>query len=199
MSTPAAGDLSAALAARLPDLEAAACLALATQARRRTLGKGESVLEAGQSWNDAIWVERGALRLFYLDAEGAEWNKNFFLDDAFLWPVTPWLRTTPAGFFIAALEPVTVWLLPSDTLAQAAESLPSWTAWQLHVLALLLQDKMQREQRFLQCTGRERYEALLQEHPAWPGRIALRHLASYLGMTDVSLSRLRAEMGLIRG
>ena len=67
------------------------------------------------------------------------------------------------------------------------------------VLCALLDGKMQREQEFLQLSARQRYASLLEQHPEWADRIALKHLASYLGVTDVSLSRLRSEMGLIKG
>lgn len=113
--------------------------------------------------------------------------------------MTEGLRREPAAFFVTALEPTQVWCLPYPALEAAVAHCPSWTALQLAALAGLVEDKMRREQSFLQCTARQRYEALLRERPEWARRIALRQLASYLGMTDVSLSRLRAEMGLIDG
>jgi CRP-like cAMP-binding protein len=181
-------------------LGAAPLAALAGQARREQLGAHATLLAAGTHWQHAFWVERGMLRLFYIDSEGRESNKNFHAEDAFIWPVTDALRREPVAFFIAALAPATVVrCLPYAALETAVAGLPSWTTLQLNALAGLLDDKMRREQAFLQCTARLRYEALLRERPEWTGRIPLRHLASYLGMTDVSLSRLRAGMGLIDG
>ncbi|MGJ7497103.1 Crp/Fnr family transcriptional regulator [Variovorax sp. RT4R15] len=188
-----------ALAARFGDMAASDIAALAAHGRCVTLARNQTLLAAGTFWREAFWVERGLLRLYYIDRDGREANKNFHAEDAFLWPVTEWLRRAPAAFFMAALEPSRVWCLPFAALDAAAAPLPSWTALQLRALSGLLEDKMRREQNFLQCTARERYEALLRERPEWTNRIALRHLASYLGMTDVSLSRLRAEMGLIDG
>lgn len=200
---PAAPDAAAAwrraLSRRFPELAPATLAALAVQARREPLEAHATLLAAGSVWQHAFWVERGMLRLFYIDSEGRESNKNFHAEDAFIWPVTETMRREPAAFFIAALTPATVWRLPHAALQAVVDALPSWTALQLHALAGLLDDKMRREQVFLQCTARQRYEALLRERPEWSGRIPLRHLASYLGMTDVSLSRLRAEMGLIEG
>jgi len=188
-----------ALARRFPELGAVPLAALAAQARREQLGAHVTLLAAGAPWQHAFWVERGLLRLFYIDSEGRESNKNFHAEDAFIWPVTEVLRREPTAFFIAALGPATVWCLPYAELEASVARLSSWTALQLHALAGLLDDKMRREQVFLQCTARERYEALLRERPEWVRRIPLRHLASYLGMTDVSLSRLRAGMKLIDG
>jgi CRP-like cAMP-binding protein len=164
-----------------------------------TVARNQCLLRAGDRWSHMWWVARGALRLYYLDRDGAAANKNFFLDNAFFWPVTPPLRERPVGFFVEALEDSQVWALPYAPLAEALDGHAAWATLQHSTLCALLDDKMQREQAFLQSDARARYEALLRDHPAWAGRIALKHLASYLGMTDVSLSRLRARMGLIQG
>lgn len=188
-----------ALARRFSELAPPALAGLARLAHPRPLQRHGTLLAAGARWRDAFWVERGLLRLYYIDSEGGESNKNFHAEDALIWPVTEGLRRDPAAFFVAALEPTLVWCLPYAALEAAVAHCPSWTALQLRALAGLVEDKMRREQSFLQCTARQRYEALLRERPEWAQRIALRQLASYLGMTDVSLSRLRAEMGLIDG
>ena len=105
-------------------------------------------------------------------------------------------------FHVEPLEDSVVWALPLPI--DPGEPLPSagwapWAALEHRVLCALLDGKMQREQEFLQLSARQRYASLLEQHPEWADRIALKHLASYLGVTDVSLSRLRSEMGLIKG
>jgi hypothetical protein len=91
-----------ALAHRFPELGAAPLATLAAQARREQLGAHATLLAAGAPWQHAFWVERGMLRLFYIDSEGCESNKNFHAEDAFIWPVTDLLRHEPAAFFHGA-------------------------------------------------------------------------------------------------
>lgn len=174
-------------------------LHLCAAARPSTVHRGQSLLRAGEHWQHLWWVESGVLRLYYIDRDGAESNKNFFLDDALFWPITSTLRDQPVGFYVDALEDSTVWAVPIAPMMEALANHVTWADMQRRTLGALLDDKMLREQAFLQTSARQRYEALLQEHPEWSGRIALKHLASYLGMTDVSLSRLRSDMGLTKG
>jgi CRP-like cAMP-binding protein len=190
--------LSNALTRRLGAMSSAAT-ALCVAARPVTLGRGQSLLRAGERWVSLWWVERGALRLYYVDRDGAESNKNFFLDDSLFWPITPKLHDLRVGFFVDALEDSRVWVVPIAPLAQALAHDAAWARLQHQTLCALLDDKMQREQAFLQSSARQRYEAMLRDHPIWASRVALKHQASYLGITDVSLSRLRSEMGLIKG
>ena len=195
-NTPSA--VSNFLLSRLGSLPDAA-LAMCAAARPTTFTRGQSLLRAGDHWQHLWWVERGALRLFYIDRDGAESNKNFFLEDSLLWPITSTLREQPVGFFVNALEDTTVWAVPIAPLMQALANHAPWADVQRRTLSALLDDKMLREQAFLQSSARQRYAALLQQHPLWSDRIALKQLASYLGITDVSLSRLRADMGLTKG
>lgn len=167
---------------------------LCRQVRPTDLTKGEALLREGGRWQHLWWLERGALRLYYLDREGQAANKNFYLDGAMVWPITPVLREQPVHFWVEALEPCCVWALPWDGWAAATRGFAPWQALEHRVLAALLQDKMAREHAFLQLTATERYLALQAQHPDWLARIPLRQLASWLGITDVALSRIRRRL-----
>lgn len=171
---------------------------VATGARLRCLAKGETLLRAGERWSDFWWVESGLLRLYYLDQNGVEANKNFFSDRQPLWPITPALRETVSSFFVAALEPTRVHAISYASVEKEMAGEPAWATLQLRALQGLLDEKMWRERIFLQSDASQRYQEVLVHRPAWCERIPLKHLASWLGMTDVSLSRVRASLGLIR-
>lgn len=167
---------------------------LCHQSRPTTLAKGDALLREGMAWQQLWWLERGALRLYYLDREGHATNKNFYLSGVIVWPITPALREQPVHFWVEALEPSRVWALPWTEWATAVGHFAPWQALEHHTLAALLQDKMAREHAFLQYSATERYLALQAQHPDWLARIPLRHLASWLGITDVALSRIRRRL-----
>ena len=189
MTTPLSRHLQVALGDLPPDLEAQA-----NGAQGQSLANGEALLRAGDVWSHLLWVERGSFRLYYLDRQGRAANKNFYLEGAMFWPITPALAQSPSRFWVEALEPGQVWKLPWPSWQTAAQTFEPWQRLERQVLARLLEDKMDREQQFLQCTATERYQALLSAHPDWAKRIPLRHLASYLGITDVALSRIRRRL-----
>lgn len=168
--------------------------AQASTTHRQSLASGEALLRAGDLWSHLWWVEQGSFRLYYLDRQGRAANKNFYLEGAMLWPITPALAQAPSQFWVEAMEPSQVWKLPWVGWQTAAHTFEPWQRLERQVLARLLEDKMSREQQFLQHTTTERYQALLSAHPDWAQRIPLRHLASYLGITDVALSRIRRRL-----
>lgn len=167
---------------------------LVATARPKPVAAGAALLAQGQHWDTLWWVGSGAFRMYYLDRQGQASNKNFYLEGALIWPITPQLAQAPVGFWIEALEPSEVWGLHWPTW-QAATT--GWTAWERleqQTLAGLLQDKMVREQQFLQDSATQRYQHLLAQRPEWVARLPLRHIASYLGITDVALSRIRRRL-----
>ena len=189
MSTSLQSFLCSALG-HLPDLARAAV----ASARAIDAGAGGALLRAGDRWSSVYWVESGTLRLFYLDRQGQSANKNFYLDRAMLWPLTPTLAGQPVDFWIEAVAPTRVWTLPWPAWQAACADWPAWQALERRTLAVLLDDKMRREQLFLQCSATQRYQDLCARQPDWLARIPLRHLASYLGITDVALSRIRRRL-----
>ncbi len=156
--------------------------------------KAGALLREGERWQSLWWVARGALRLYYLTRDGQASNKNFYLDGAMFWPITPHLATEPVAFWVEAMEGSEVWAIPWTDWQAATKDFAPWQALERRVLAYLLQDKMQREQHFLQQSATQRYQALRTTHADWAERIPLRHLASYLGITDVALSRIRRRL-----
>ncbi|GAB3481229.1 Crp/Fnr family transcriptional regulator [Polaromonas eurypsychrophila] len=186
------------LMALMPDAPHPALRRAATGARLRCLEKGDILLRAGERWSEFWWVESGLLRLYYLDQNGVEANKNFFSDGQPLWPITSALRETDSSFFVAALEPTRVHAIPYATIDKEMAGEAAWTELRMRALQGLLDEKMWRERIFLQSDASQRYQQVLVNRPMWCERIPLKHLASWLGMTDVSLSRVRASLGLIR-
>ncbi len=171
-----------------------AAQAVLAAAPLRTLAAGDTLLRAGDRWRHLYAVDSGVLRLYYLDRQGQSSNKNFYLDGALLWPITPRLAQAPVDFWIEAVTPARVWALPWPAWQAAGQDWPAWQALERRVLAALLDDKMQRERQFLQRSASQRYEDLCAQRPDWLARIPLRHLASYLGITDVALSRIRRRL-----
>lgn len=189
MPTPLQSFLSTALGP-LPE----PAQAMLGSSRPMSAGAGEPLLRAGDRWSSLFWVETGELRFHYLDREGKSTNKNFYLDGAMFWPLTPRLSGQPVDFWIETITPSRLWVLPWPDWQVACADWPEWQALERRVLAGLLDDKMRREQQFLQYTATQRYEDLCARRPEWLARIPLRHLASYLGITDVALSRIRRRL-----
>ncbi|MFT3859189.1 MAG: Crp/Fnr family transcriptional regulator [Aquabacterium sp.] len=156
--------------------------------------KGEVLLAQGECWHRAILVERGLLRLFFVDGKGREFNKNFFEEGALLLPLTKVMRHEPSLFGVAAMEAGRLWIASMEALHHRLSQAQQWQRFQRRALAFTLDHKLQREHDLLALNARERYEHFCRQRPSLASRVPLAQLASYLGMTDVSLSRIRRQL-----
>lgn len=182
-----------ALTSIVPETGADVAAALAPHFAAAELGRGAALLSQGERWRWALLIERGLVRMHFVRRDGREFNKNFMAEGALVCPITPAMWTAPSLFGIACIEATRVWRCDEATLRAVLQARGAWQPLQRELLQRQLTGKLQREHDLLALDGRRRYDAFCQRFPALAERVPLVHLATYLGLTDVSLSRLRRK------
>ncbi len=81
-------------------------------------------------------------------------------------------------------------------LVTLSEKNLNWGRFVRKIYEQLVLKKEKREAALLQLSAKERYLRFITENQPLSRSVALRHIAMYLGITDVSLSRIRKELGL---
>ena len=160
----------------------------------RRVGDGDHLVLAGAALPDVIFVVTGLLRLYYTDREGREWNKAFAVEDGFTGSLASGLLGVAAPFSIQALEPTVVLAARWDALEALYDRHPALERLGRRVAEQVAVKKEVKERAFLEQTATERYEAFVQNEPGLVARLPLYHVASYVGVTEVSLSRIRGRI-----
>ncbi|WP_236517696.1 Crp/Fnr family transcriptional regulator [Sandaracinus amylolyticus] len=162
----------------------------------RRLARGERLLRAGEVARVAAFVCRGALRESTVGADGREHAKSFCLEgdlSGSLADLIAGLDGAPSRSAIEALEPTELLCADYPTLRRELRA-ETWSAVARGIAERLALAKAEREHELLALDAEQRWLALLARRPDLPGRIAQRHLASFLGITPEALSRLRARL-----
>ena len=162
--------------------------------RRRTLAPGSILVRSGQTCHSIYLLQSGLLRLYYVDAEGRERNKAFYGAGAITGPVSAILSESRASFTIEALEPTICIEADLLMLMQLAPHHPPISRLVIKLLSDAFTRNEQREALLLTCNAEQRYRWLLEHQPDLAGRIPQYHIASYLGIDAVSLSRLKRKL-----
>ncbi|WP_152442340.1 Crp/Fnr family transcriptional regulator [Grimontia indica] len=157
------------------------------------VSSGTILLSASNVWDHCYWLQRGAIRMYYIDIDGREHNKAFFLMGDFLWPVSEQLRNSPSGFFIEALTDLDVVSWKVEFFQKHFDE-EEWRRFTLLWVERLLNSKLERERDWLHLNATERYKKLFKTKPDWIENVPDFHLASYLGMTPESLSRIKRQL-----
>ena len=155
---------------------------------------GEHLVLAGDPLADVFFVARGLLRLYYTDRDGREWNKAFTAERGFAGSLAAGLLGVPAPYSIQALEPAVVLAAPWAALEALYDAHPPLERLGRRFAERIAVKKELRERAFLELTPTERYLAVVDDEAALAARLPLYHVASYIGVTEVSLSRIRGRL-----
>ena len=163
-------------------------------AKERMVSKGDVLIQEGQTVNKTFFVLSGSLRSFCIDQEGKEHTLQFAIKDWWISDFIAMYNHVPASLSVECISDSVVLEFDAQTLDQIYTPFPEFEPFQRknlerHVVAL-----HKRILNQLQLTARERYQLFLAQYPDIEQSISNYHIASYLGMTQQSLSRVRAEL-----
>ena len=162
----------------------------------KTYKKGDQYLVANNIWNDFSIIADGVIRLYYIDSDGKEHTKGLYDKKAILAPCAPSAIGKPVNFNIDCFDDTTVLKADYQKIREYLGS-TSWGPFLLiGLLEFVLDDKVEREYAWLNLDAESRYLKFLSENRSISNKVPLYIIASYLGMTDVTLSRIRKKLDL---
>lgn len=167
---------------------------IARHLRLRKLVKDQFYYQQGQDFDEIGFVVKGLLYNFYTKTDGQVHVKNFISEGE---PVTCYsnlIAGTPASFSCKTLEDTILVTLNYKVLLQMYDRHTCWERMGRVSAEKLFALKEQRELNFLSMDTRDHYLSFVEECPQLANRIPLYLIASYLGVSAVSLSRIRSEL-----
>ncbi|HMQ59572.1 MAG TPA: Crp/Fnr family transcriptional regulator [Flavilitoribacter sp.] len=158
----------------------------------KAVRKGELLLAQGQVCNKLFFVKKGCLRLYYIarDIETTVW---FSFEHNSAIELSSFLSGAPSDYFLEAVEESEVLFLHKSELEQICDRHPEMgkimrVFWEDVILNLL------RRFTALQKDSAEKRYLDLMDQPVYLQRIPQKYLASYIGVTPTSLSRIRGKI-----
>lgn len=166
---------------------------LAAIFRVRKVEARQHLLQPGSKEHELLFVYQGLLRFYYPAEDGSESNKAFVAENAFAGALAASALNLPVIYGVEALEDTTLLAAKIDDFTTLFDEHPVFDRLGRKLTELLLVRKELRTRSFLQQDATARYLDFIKEHPDLVRRVPQYHVASYLGVTEVSLSRLKKE------
>lgn len=176
-----------------PGLEASDLGVLLTHARIRRLSCGEVWLAKGTLTRSLAYIQQGMIRAYRVGENDEERTLLLRWEGQFIAAIDSLLYALPSGHHFAALEETVLIELDNEGWA-VIDAVPRLATLRGHVLLLMLGQAMERVETFVWLSPEDRYKKLLSEKPDIVNRVPDKHLATYLGITPVSLSRIRRRI-----
>ncbi|RYU76740.1 Crp/Fnr family transcriptional regulator [Hymenobacter persicinus] len=166
--------------------------ALETSLQPRKLARKAHFARIGEPASDIALVVSGACRLYYVRPDGEEITTYFFFENHLMASYSSCLSGQPSRL---ALEPTELLVFPYARLRQLYDEFPVYERFGRLLAEYHLLGTDERMTELLLLSPEQRYQTLLASTKTKiMARIPQRYVASYLGITPVSLSRIRARM-----
>lgn len=144
------------------------------------------------------YVVHGAFRSFIITEDGNDVTKYFYIEQSILFSYAAYIQKTGSSSSIQALEDSEILSASMYDLEEALNSDPNLGTLFKNKLddVMIMKDRQASSFKLLNST--DRYRQFLADYPGLENRVKQYHLASYLGITPVSLSRIRKKLDLIK-
>ncbi|OUR95628.1 hypothetical protein A9Q84_14080 [Halobacteriovorax marinus] len=162
--------------------------------KTRSIKKNHVLLEQGSKSINFYFITKGLVRFYYSTPEGKEFNKSFHHENDFVGSLLTMKRDMPSTFSIQALEDCELIVINYKEFNTLYDEHRCWDRIGRIMAEELAIRKELREKEFLLDSAEARYESFKAEFPDLQNRINLGHIASYLGITQVQLSRIRKNI-----
>lgn len=161
---------------------------------RKNVKKGEFLLREGELCEHHIFVEKGLLRFYSIDDAGKEHIVQFASENWFVGDRSSVYFNKPTTYFIDAIEDSTVVFLNSGFMCTAAEVSKEFAHYNEQILQRHIMHLQNRVRLLIGANAEERYLDFIKLYPDLTLRVPQWMIASYLGITPESLSRVRKEL-----
>lgn len=164
----------------------------------RKVNKGDFLLKEGQYADWWGFVFQGLLRSYSYDAEENEYTNAFFREDSFTCELVSFYGSAVSPTNVVAMEDALIVCVNRPTLDLLFRDFPYFEKFGRLLYQKILVSYKQRNIFRVRLNARERYLHFLKNEPELIQRVPLKYIASYLNVTNTSLSRIRRETRLIQ-
>ncbi len=160
----------------------------------KKLRKKQYLLQEGDVCKIIAFVEKGALRSYSIDEKGVERIIQFALEEWTISDLFSFLTAEPATYNIDALEDSELVLINKDAHEELLKILPKYETWiRIQITGAYI--AMQRRlTSIISLSLEERYASFTSLYPDIVQRVPQHMIASYMGLTPETLSRVRRKM-----
>ena len=154
------------------------------------LQKDDYFAEAGKVLKQVGFIIEGVLRICYYNNKGEEITKIFIEENHLLYN----LKNVPSTEYIQAATDCKLLLFSNKDWVEISDTIIAWDSIIQKITTKALFQKLERVSPLISQDATTRYLEFMEKYPTLVNRIPLSYIASYLGITQQSLSRIRKNI-----
>lgn len=156
--------------------------------------RNEVLCAEGQICKNFYFINSGCLRMYEIDNKGNESTAYFALENQIMSAITSFVLQQPSRDFLVSIEPSELLVIGRDSFFKLIETVPEFKDVYHKFMEFAFIHSQMRIYSFLGMEGIDKLRWVMEHEPKLLTRISSKAVASYLGMTNSTLSKLRAQL-----
>ncbi|GGB20286.1 Crp/Fnr family transcriptional regulator [Puia dinghuensis] len=161
----------------------------------KKLRKKQYLLQEGDIWKNHAFVSKGLVRTYSVDEKGDEHVIAFAMENWWTGDRESLLSGQPSRFNIDAIEDSEIVLIEKQKFETICKEIPAFNDMQNAIIDRSFVASQKRIHDAISTPAEEKYANFIQRYPAFATRVPQSMIASYLGITRETLSRIRHKSG----
>ncbi|NMH86209.1 Crp/Fnr family transcriptional regulator [Flavivirga algicola] len=156
--------------------------------------RNEMLCNIGQVCKHFYFIKKGCLRLYEIDAKGNDITGYFALENSIISANTSFMLQKPSRDCLVSLEPSELLVISRDNFYKLINTIPQFATVYHKFIEFAFIHSQMRIYSFLGMEGIDKLKWVMEHEPKLLSRISSKAVASYLGMTNSTLSKLRSKL-----
>ncbi len=163
-------------------------------AKTQTFKKKEIIIQEGSLKTELFFVRSGLVRAYCINNKGDEITFGIIAENQILTNIDVILFDQPSRYYYECLEDTKTLSIDFEKVQNIIESNPKLERNRKYFARNAMKKMLQRLESFVLLNAEERYEDFIKKNPTLSNRVPDKYIAHVLGITPVSLSRIRARI-----
>jgi CRP-like cAMP-binding protein len=159
----------------------------------KKLRRRQYLLQEGDICHHHCFIAKGCMRMYRLSSDGAEHVLKFGIENWWISDAESFNNSTPSNFYIDALEDSVLYLVEKEDFNKLMKEISKLQAWKEFMDAKSYDASQKRILSNISYTAEEKYENFIKSYPEFYQRVPLHMVASFLGVSRETLSRVRTK------
>lgn len=159
----------------------------------KKLRKRQFLLQEGDVWHYHAFVCSGFVRTYSVDDKGTEHIMNFSPENYWTGDRESLTHETPSNYNIEALENTEILLIKKSDFEMLCKEIPAFNNLVNNILHKSFLSSQNRIHSNISLSSEDKYENFLQKFPSIANRVPQHMIASYIGISPETLSRIRSQ------
>lgn len=160
--------------------------------KKESLSKNDILHNKGDVCNHLYLIEKGLARTFYYK-DGKDITAHFAIENETITAIDSFIQRKKSRYSIELLEHSDIISISHQDLEKLLQKKPKYEKYARLFLEQIYINLAERIEDLLFYTAKERYENLIKKKPDLLSRVNLKHIASFIGITQETLSRIRSQ------